>query len=1204
MNANDVETFSINRHMKEKTMWIGYKHKTTVKNMAGALANGTVIPILSEHTPAALGCLNEILVNAVDHAVECRMKKTSRQVTYINMMYDESGTFTCRNDGPCIDIKQHDGFTRQDGRPVYIPEVVFCKPLSGTNMTKDQDSIKGGVNGLGGKLANMHSAVFVVRVQDGKYLYVLNCEQRMDVIHPAQLVQAQSADIYTEVSMYLDYACLDYGQLTTIVRDEIMNWLRLRAMQCAAYLGDSVKVYFNGQHMKVDNALALAQYYLPLYAPKTSNEALVLSTQLKSNEPRYKKFPWDIAVVVSPEIRSFKCVTIVNGVPTAAGVHIKKVKKMIAEEGTKEVHKLLEDRQVSVMDATANMFIIILAAIPGAEWSGQRKDELSYRDKNLESFTLPKEFLKRLAPVITQTIMIRLGKKEKKASNAKAKVKPDKYTRALRLGLNSTLCACEGDSAKGTMEDGFGYGKSKVGQPSVNNFGIISLRGVPINALRNVVTIDTAGGGKQTVRKQKLVDNKTFQSFEAAMGLRHDYTYTTQAEVNTLNYGRIVACVDQDLDGAGKILGLFITYLYTFWPALFQNGMVYWFMTPVIRVFPKGNEKDPVAEFYHESSYREWWDKVDIEQKKKYHTEYYKGLGSHDEPDVKRMFGNFESMCVRIVMDEHMPAMINTYFGEDAAGRKKILSTPAELVKSEHIQHILSVKSVPCSWVFSTYCKSYKLDALLRQIPNVVDGLNLAKRKSLYCAEKYFANRSDKVKTNTLAGYIICNGAYEHGEMSLNDTLQKMAQEFTGARLLPIFVGYGQFGSRKKGGSDAAQPRYVSMKLNKKLTKEMFPPADLPLLEYVEQEGEEVEPKYYVPILPFVLLDHGNNPSEGWRYASWGRDITGVAAAVKACVTSDFQPSDEGHNQWLRQHQLPLCNYGYSPQLSFGMRNGKMHSFGSYTYDQASMKFIITELPMRIWNESYIKSLEEDEFRSSVIKNIDDYSNSKEITIHVQITSAEALNTIYAKYEKADDPYREFLRLHASLQPFLNYINTDGSVKSLEGEDYHGVIAAWYPIRKEYYKHRLERERELELLHIEAEEEVLRFIPLASGFNFGKKKNRSAAEKILEENNFKKFNIGALRRPGKGRAGTIRQRVLSSTSDPYSYLLELRQGDMMTSEQEKRKAKLEARRTHVAEIQKYLEEKPFPGATTWCKEIDSLLAVVTKARTKGGWKDI
>lgn len=1190
--------------MKEKTMWIGYKYKTKISHLAGALQNGSVVPILSDHTPAALGCLNEILVNAVDHAVECRMKKTPRQVTYIDLKYDETGMFTCRNDGPCIQLKQHDGFTKQDGRQVLIPEVVFCKPLSGTNMTKDKDSIKGGVNGLGGKLANMHSAIFIVRVQDGTYLYVLKCEQRMDVIHPAQLTQAPSADIFTEVSMYLDYAALDYGQLSVPTRDEFMIWLRLRAMQCAAYLGDTVKVYFNGQHMHVPNALALAQYYLPMYAPKSPKEALVLSTQLKSTDPRFKKHPWDVAVVVSPEIRSFKCVTIVNGVPTASGVHIKKLKKMIAEEGTKEVHKLLEDRQVSVMDATSSMFIIILAAIPGAEWSGQRKDELSYRDKDLDSFSLPRDFLKQLAPVVTQAIMARLGKKEKKASAAKAKVKPDKYTPAQLLGPGSTLCVSEGDSAMGMVEDGLGYGKSKVGQPSVRNFGIISLRGVPINALRNVVTVDTAGGKKQTIRKQKLVDNKTFQSFEAAMGLRHDYTYETQAEINTLKYGRIVACVDQDLDGAGKILGLFITYLYTFWPALFRNEMVYWFMTPVIRVFPKGNEKDPVAEFFHESSYREWWSQVAGEQKKKLHTEYYKGLGSHDDPDVLRMFSNFESMCVRIIMDEHMPAMIQTYYGEDASARKQILATPAEPVKSEYIQQILASRAVPCSWIFATYCKSYKLDALLRQIPNVIDGLNLAKRKSLYCAEKYFANRNDKVKVNTMAGYIICNGAYEHGEMSLNDTLQKLPQDFAGARLMPLFIGFGQFGSRKKGGHDAAQPRYVSIKLNKKLTKEVFPLADLPLLDYVEQEGEEVEPKYYVPVLPYVLLDHGSNPSEGWRYASWARDVNGIANAVKACIEGDFQPDSEAHMEWLRKQELPLCVHGYSPQLSFGMRNGKLHSFGYYTYDQVSATFIITELPMRVWNQNYIDSLMEDEFRSSVIKDIVDYSNNREITIKVQLTGPEALNAIYAKYEKADDPYREFLRLHASLQPFLNYINTDGAVKSLEGEDYHGVIAAWYPIRKSYYKHRLEREEALEKLHIEAEEEILRFLPLAAQFDFGKKKDKAAAEKILEENNFKKFNIGALRRPGKGRADVVRQRVLDNPSDPYSYLLELRQGDMMTSEQDKRKTKLRARQECLAEIQKHLAEKPFPGASTWRDEIDSLLAVISRARAKGGWKEL
>lgn len=1201
MLASHVKTYTLTDHIREKAMWVGSRRPLKIANLAGASPDGRVVPILNNHTPAALGCINEILVNAVDHAVECQVLNKP-PVTRIDLTYDEAGVFTCRNDGPCIQLQSHAEFSREKGRPVLTPEVVFCYPLSGTNMTKADDSIKGGVNGLGGKIANLNSALFVVSIQDGVAAYRLVCRDCMRTIEPPQHGAAPDAQIFTEVSMYLDYAGLGYGQLTTDRRTEFELWLRLRAMQCAAYLGGRVQVVFNGQPMGVRNAHELAICYLSHYAPKTASEALLITTSLKSTDPKFKQYPWDVALVVSPEIKSFKSVTIVNGVPTSSGAHISRIRKMIAEDGTKDVRKMLEDRNISIADATTNVFVIILAPIPGADWSGQSKDQLSYNESDLQSFSFSRDFIKQLVPMLTSMVMTKLGKKEKK-NNTRKKIDARRYMPALTLGQSATLCAVEGDSAKAMFVDGLGFGNTKTGQPSMRNYGIVTLNGVPMNAYRNIVKIPTAGGGTQIIRKQCLIDNVTYQTFEQAMGLVHGCTYENPLDLASLNYGQIVVCVDQDLDGAGKILGLFVTYLYTFWPALFRHGIVRWFMTPVIRVFPKGSNT-AVAEFYHDSVFKEWWAPADAETRKKFQVTYYKGLGSHDSPDVERMFANFSEMCVRISADEQTQPLIDIYYGEAASERKKLLSTPAADVTAAEFAQLLAARVVTCAWLFNTYSKAYKLDALMRQIPHIIDGLNLAKRKSLYGAEMFFENRSEKVKVNTLAGYIICNCAYEHGEDPLNHSLQGGAQTFNGARIHPLYIGYGQFGSRLEGGSDASAARYVSIALNKKFTSKLFPAADRPLLEYVEQEGEEVEPRYYVPILPYVLLDHGNNPSEGWRYASWARDIRHVAQAVVNCIGSDFNPADERHMGWLQQQPLPLCIQGYSDRLKFGVRNGKMHTFGHYDYDTHACEFIITELPMRVWNSSYIKMLTEHEFRSTVIKSVKDLSNNTNINIRVKLKGPASLEEIYKKYSKCDDPYREFLGLHASLQPFLNYINTDGSVIGMEGEEYYRVIAEWYPVRKAYYAHRLEREKALMELHIAMEEEVLRFIPLAAVLDFNKKTDRASAIAVLEEHQFKPFNSGALRRPGKGRAEAVRRKVMDCAANRYDYLFDLKQGDLTQCAVQKRQARLEERRQKLDALNAKLAERPFAGASLWVQEIHALVDATEKAHAKGGWKNM
>ena len=91
-----------------------------------------------------------------------------------------------------------------------------------------------------------------------------------------------------------------------------------------------------------------------------------------------------------------------------------------------------------------------------------------------------------------------------------------------------------------------------------------------------------------------------------------------------------------------------------------------------------------------------------------------------------------------------------------------------------------------------------------RNIPSLYDGLKPSQRKILYCCFK--RNLNKEIRVAQLAGYVSEHGAYHHGEMSLNSTIISMAQNFVGAKNINLLEPNGQFGSRLKGGKDAAQP--------------------------------------------------------------------------------------------------------------------------------------------------------------------------------------------------------------------------------------------------------------------------------------------------------------------------------------------------------------------------------------------------------------
>lgn len=143
-----------------------------------------------------------------------------------------------------------------------------------------------------------------------------------------------------------------------------------------------------------------------------------------------------------------------------------------------------------------------------------------------------------------------------------------------------------------------------------------------------------------------------------------------------------------------------------------------------------------------------------------------------------------------------------------------------------------------------------------RSIPNVLDGLKPGQRKVLYtCFKK---NLKNEVKVSSLSGAVLEQAAYHHGDTSLQGTIIAMAHDFVGSNNINVLHGEGQFGTRAQGGKDAASARYISVTIPV-LTRQIFHPQDDALLTYCNDDGQLVEPEWYLPILPMILV----NGSEG-----------------------------------------------------------------------------------------------------------------------------------------------------------------------------------------------------------------------------------------------------------------------------------------------------------------------------------------------------
>jgi DNA gyrase/topoisomerase IV subunit B len=1254
-------------HAKKKGMWAGALKPVAIPDMYGAVpgegAEGVVlVEIDRPHTPALLKIFDEIIVNATDHAKEHEKSAASQRVTRIDVTYDlGSGRFSVRNDGPGIPVALHAEATSQAGRDVYVPEVAFAYFLAGTNIDKDLANVKGGINGLGAKLANVHSAEFDIETVDGRAqrYYAQRWRNRLEERGEPQVIDlrgrhalaAEQARPHTLVSFVPAYAELGYktggaagpekgaaGPEKGAAAD-VDAWLRLRAHQAAAYVGAKVAVTYNGARCATTDAAALGRLLLtPL--GEDASQAIVLSALAKAAGEPYARHPLDVAVVVLPPNRkagrgAAQTMAIVNGVLSNKGSHVQYFKRLLSAPVEDKLRRATkrspaaakqspaaskkapaDDRKMSVTETLAGVRLVLCGAIPGADWGGQRKDELQVPKETLERYALPATFLKQVGDAVAERILIAQG------GAPRGRVVHDKYTRARNAGKaahkrHTYLMAAEGDSAITLLRAGLTQSRKAAppGGPSLDWCGIISLQGVIVNAAREVTSMETSDGETINVRSAKLQSNQRLLALADAFGLQYGRTYATPEELATLNYGQLLLCVDQDLDGTGKIAALVLVWIYLFWPALIAAGRVGRLMTPLVRAYPK--KGGAPAEFYYEAELASWLAE-DPARADAHRIKYYKGLATHDDAEVKRMFTPeaFRRSIYTYTMDDTTKRLFEVYFGADPALRKEALVTPVAHLAYEEALGMHRSRQIPVGRVqLDVDTKSYKNDAISRQISGAADGLNPARRKILMGAMARFGREaaSKELKVFQLGGYVAGEYFYHHGDASLNATIVYMAQAHAGGRKYPYLTGVGQFGSRH--GDKAGSARYISVKLSP-LAEATFPPADRWHLRYVFEDGERAEPRYFVPVVPMAALESYRIVSEGWNHDSHGRDLAAVLAVVGAYL--DGEPALTAAADRLRAEgptpavmaelrrlaalwPLPVSTQGFDGQVR--RYRGEDYSFGAYTWDAAARTVTVTELPMGVPTAKYLETLAKPgrggkaNPRDEYVESVADHSSADKVLLEIVLREG-AFEKIARDFGDADiDPIEDALMLRSSLRPHLNYYSADGAVLEF-GECYLAAVLYWAPHRRDLYVERLTRERIVASLRILENAEAIRYIGMAAELDLARVEDDAVAAEILRGRGFPPLHTALIHRPEYTPNADLHRLATAGPGVSYDYLLNLRERDLVKAAVAKRQKTLADLQAELARVTAQLAERPVPAASVWRAEVENFVAVAGRGAAK------
>jgi DNA topoisomerase-2 len=171
-----------------------------------------------------------------------------------------------------------------------------------------------------------------------------------------------------------------------------------------------------------------------------------------------------------------------------------------------------------------------------------------------------------------------------------------------------------------------------------------------------------------------------------------------------------------------------------------------------------------------------------------------------------------------------------------------------------------------------------------------------------------------------------------------------MAQNYVGSNNINLLSPCGQFGTRLMGGKDAASPRYVFTKLEP-ITRCIYHPHDDPLLAYLDDDGQSIEPTCYVPVIPMVLVNGSDGIGTGWSSTVPTYNPREIIANLRAMLQGE-EPSDLV--PWFR---------GFTGEVA-AKTPSSFSASGILEADFEEGVLVISELPVGKWTTDYKQFLE------------------------------------------------------------------------------------------------------------------------------------------------------------------------------------------------------------------------------------------------------
>jgi DNA gyrase/topoisomerase IV subunit B len=387
---------------------------------------------------------------------------------------------------------------------------------------------------------------------------------------------------------------------------------------------------------------------------------------------------------------------------------------------------------------------------------------------------------------------------------------------------------------------------------------------VSINVLENkpnVISLTLTKGHQQFDKsKIKKIIN---------LGKTEQYVYDLETENHHFQAG-VGQMIVHNTDGS-HIKSLFVNFIHAQWPNLLKLDFIQTVRTPIVKAI-KGKK---VIEFFTEQDYLKW--KETNPNTNGYQIRYFKGLGTSKKEDAQDTFRRIDELKMDYYYkDKSCDDAIILAFEKDKNIKTKVSIDDTDSQMSggsnkdqgpikctdrrkawlaqydKNVYIDVNQTNVPYQDLINKELIHFSIYDNKRSIPSICDGLKPSQRKILYYMLK--KNITKVIKVAQLSGYVSAETGYHHGEASLQQAIICMAQNFVGTNNINLLYPDGNHGSRLLMGKDAASPRYIYTKLSD-ITQLIFNPKDTNLLQFLDDDGVSIEPEWYLPIIPMILVN-------------------------------------------------------------------------------------------------------------------------------------------------------------------------------------------------------------------------------------------------------------------------------------------------------------------------------------------------------------